>query len=73
VALDQAKVEAAQLNLSNTTINAAQPGRVVNLTGAVGQYAQAGTTLTNFVPDEIPSNSARRQIPVGWRRPLGEA
>jgi membrane fusion protein (multidrug efflux system) len=53
VAYDQAKVDSAQLNLSYTTVTAAQAGRVVNLSAAVGQYAQAGTTLTNFVPDRI--------------------
>jgi membrane fusion protein, multidrug efflux system len=53
IALDQAKVDAAKLNLSYTTVTAAQAGRVVSLTGAVGQYAQAGTTLTMFVPDDI--------------------
>ena len=49
----QAQRDQAQLNLSYTTVIADQPGRVVNLTGAVGQYAQAGTNLTMFVPDEI--------------------
>jgi membrane fusion protein, multidrug efflux system len=53
VALDQAKVDQAKLNLSYATVTAAQPGRVVSLNGAIGQYAQAGTTLTMFVPDEI--------------------
>jgi membrane fusion protein (multidrug efflux system) len=53
VALDRAKVDAAQLNLSYTTVTAAQAGRVVSLSAAVGQFAQAGTTLTIFVPDEI--------------------
>src|SRR5262249_18161266 len=53
VALDRAKVDAAQLDLSHTTISAAEPGRVVSLTAAVGQFAQAGTALTMFVPDEI--------------------
>ena len=53
VALDQAKVNAAQLNLSYTTVTAAQAGRVVSLSAAIGQFAQAGTTLTMFVPDEI--------------------
>jgi membrane fusion protein (multidrug efflux system) len=53
VALDQAKVDAAQLNLSYTTVTAAQAGRVVSLSAAIGQFAQAGTTLTMFVPDEI--------------------
>ena len=49
----QAQRDQAELNLSYTTVIADQPGRVVNLTGAVGQYAQAGTNLTMFVPDEI--------------------
>jgi membrane fusion protein (multidrug efflux system) len=53
VALDRAKVDAAQLNLSYTTVTEAQAGRVVSLSAAVGQFAQAGTTLTMFVPDEI--------------------
>ncbi len=49
----EAQRDQAELNLSYTTVIADQPGRVVNLTGAVGQYAQAGTNLTMFVPDEI--------------------
>jgi membrane fusion protein, multidrug efflux system len=49
----QAQRDQAVLNLGYTTVIADQPGRVVNLTGAVGQYAQAGTNLTMFVPDEI--------------------
>ena len=49
----QAQRDQAQLNLSYTVIRAAQPGRVVNLTAAVGQYAQPGTTLAMFVPDEV--------------------
>jgi membrane fusion protein (multidrug efflux system) len=53
--LAQAKAQRdqAQLNLSYTTVTAAQPGRVVQLSAAVGQFAQAGTNLTMFVPDEI--------------------
>jgi membrane fusion protein (multidrug efflux system) len=53
VALDQANVDNAQLNLDHTVVKADQAGRVVSLTAAVGQYAQAGTTLTMFVPDQI--------------------
>ena len=49
----QAQRDLAKLNLGYTTVIADQPGRVVNLTGAVGQYAQAGTNLSMFVPDEI--------------------
>jgi membrane fusion protein (multidrug efflux system) len=48
-----AQRDQARLNLSYTTVIAAQPGRVVQLSGAIGQYAQPGTTLTMFVPDDI--------------------
>ncbi len=34
-------------------MTAAQGGRVVNLTAAPGEFAQTGTNLTMFVPDEI--------------------
>jgi membrane fusion protein, multidrug efflux system len=49
----EAQRDQAQLNLSYTTVTAAQPGRVVNLGAAAGQFAQPGTALTMFVPDEI--------------------
>jgi membrane fusion protein (multidrug efflux system) len=48
-----AQRDQAKLNLSYTIVTAAQPGRVVQLSGAVGQYAQPGTALTMFVPDDI--------------------
>jgi membrane fusion protein (multidrug efflux system) len=48
-----AQRDQAKLNLSYTIVTAAQPGRVVQLSGAVGQYAQAGTALSMFVPDDI--------------------
>jgi len=53
--LAQANAQRAQaeLNLSNTIITAAQPGRIVQLSAGVGQYAQPGTNLSMFVPDEI--------------------
>src|ERR1700724_615883 len=53
--LAQAKAQRdqAKLNLSYTSVTAAQPGRVVNLSAAAGQFAQPGTNLTMFVPDEI--------------------
>ncbi len=64
VALDQAKVDAAKLDLSYTTVTAAQAGRVVSLSAAIGQYAQAGTTLTMFVPDEkwVAANFKETQL-----------
>jgi membrane fusion protein, multidrug efflux system len=53
--LEQAKAQRdqAQINLGYTTVTADQPGRVVQLTAAVGQYAQPGTNLSMFVPDDI--------------------
>ncbi len=69
VALDQAKVDAAQLDLSHTTIRAAEPGRVVSLTAAVGQYAQAGTALTMFVPDEIWVTANFKETQLDTMRP----
>jgi len=53
LAQTQAQRDQAQLNLSYTTLTAAQPGRIVNLGAAVGQFAQPGTNLTMFVPDQI--------------------
>jgi membrane fusion protein (multidrug efflux system) len=54
----------AELNLSYTTITAAQPGRIVNLSAAVGQYAQVGANLTMFVPDEtwVTANFKETQL-----------
>ena len=49
----EARRDQASLNLSYTTVTAAQPGRIVQLGAAVGQFAQAGTALSMFVPDEI--------------------
>jgi membrane fusion protein, multidrug efflux system len=53
--LAQAKAQRdqARINLGYTTVTADQPGRVVQLSAAVGQYAQPGTNLTMFVPDDI--------------------
>lgn len=49
----QAQAEEAQQNLNYTTIAAAQPGRVVRLTGAKGQFIDAGQAISTFVPDEV--------------------
>jgi membrane fusion protein (multidrug efflux system) len=49
----KAERDQAQLNLSYTTVTADQPGRVVQLGAAVGEFAQPGTSLTMFVPDDI--------------------
>ena len=69
VALDRAKVDAAQLDLSHATITAAEPGRVVSLTAAVGQFVQAGTALTMFVPDEIWVTANFKETQLDAMRP----
>jgi membrane fusion protein, multidrug efflux system len=49
----QAQLATANLNLQYTRVTAAQAGRVVKLTGAIGTYATAGQSLAMFVPDDI--------------------
>jgi membrane fusion protein, multidrug efflux system len=51
--LRKAQRDQARLDLSHTIVTADQPGRVVQLSAAVGEYAQPGTNLTMFVPDDI--------------------
>ena len=63
-----AQRDQAQLNLSYTTVTAAQPGRVVNLSAAVGQYAQPGTNLTMFVPDQIWVTANFKEIQLDHMR-----
>lgn len=65
----QARRDQAQLNLSYTTVTAAQPGRVVRLGAAVGEFAQAGTGLAMFVPDEIWVTANFKETQVDTMRP----
>ena len=65
----KAQRDQAKLNLSYTTVMAAQPGRVVNLTAAVGQFAQPGTNLTMFVPDQIWVTANFKEIQLDRMRP----
>jgi membrane fusion protein (multidrug efflux system) len=65
----EAQREQAKLNLSYTTVTAAQPGRVVNLSAAVGQLAQPGTNLTMFVPDQIWVTANFKEIQLDHMRP----
>jgi membrane fusion protein (multidrug efflux system) len=69
--LEQAKAQRdqAQLNLDYTTVTAAQPGRIVQLGAAVGQYAQSGTSLTMFVPDEIWVTANFKETQLDAMRP----
>ena len=65
----QAQRDQAKLNLSYTAVTAAQPGRVVNLGAAVGQFAQPGTNLTMFVPDQIWVTANFKEIQLDHMRP----
>jgi membrane fusion protein (multidrug efflux system) len=69
--LTQAKAQRAQaqLNLSYTNVTAAQAGRVVNLSAAVGQFVQPGTDLTMFVPDEIWVTANFKETQLDVMRP----
>ncbi|MGY3532410.1 efflux RND transporter periplasmic adaptor subunit [Bradyrhizobium sp. USDA 4452] len=65
----EAQRDQAKLNLSYTTVTAAQPGRVVNLSAAVGQFAQAGTNLSMFVPDQTWVTANFKEIQLDQMRP----
>jgi membrane fusion protein (multidrug efflux system) len=69
--LAQAKAhrDQAELNLSYTTVTAAQSGRVVNLGAGVGQFAQPGNSLTMFVPDQIWVTANFKEIQLDHMRP----
>ncbi|AWN39252.1 HlyD family secretion protein [Methylobacterium durans] len=64
LATARAQAAQAELNLGYTTVMAAQPGRIVQLSGAKGQFAQAGQSLSTFVPDEkwVTANYKETQI-----------
>jgi membrane fusion protein (multidrug efflux system) len=64
-----AQRDQAKLNLSYTIVTAAQPGRIVQLSGAVGQYAQPGTSLAMFVPDDIWVTANFKETQLDHMRP----
>ncbi|WP_434622846.1 HlyD family secretion protein [Azospirillum sp. B2RO_4] len=65
----KAQLDQAKLNLSYTTVTAAQPGRVVQLSGAVGQFVQAGQSLAIFVPDDIWVTANFKETQITDMRP----
>jgi len=65
----EAQRDLAQLNLSYTTVVADQPGRVVNLSAAVGEYVSAGTALSIFVPDDIWVTANFKETQLDHMRP----
>jgi membrane fusion protein, multidrug efflux system len=64
-----AQRDQAALNLSYTTVTAAEPGRVVNLTAEPGEFAQMGTNLTMFVPDDIWVTANFKETQLNQMRP----
>jgi len=64
-----AQRDQAQLNLAYTTVTAAEPGRAVNLTALPGEFAQAGTNLTMFVPDETWVTANFKETQLDYMRP----
>jgi membrane fusion protein (multidrug efflux system) len=67
--LRKAQRDQAQLDLSHTIVTADQPGRVVQLSAAVGEFAQPGTNLSMFVPDDIWVWANFKEIQLDHMRP----
>jgi len=65
----EAQRDQAELNLSYTTVTAAQSGRVVNLGAAKGQFAAQGTALTQFVPDDVWVTANFKETQLDHMRP----
>jgi membrane fusion protein (multidrug efflux system) len=69
LAQSKAQLEQADLNLSYTKVMAAQPGRVVKLSGAKGTLVSAGQSLMMFVPDDIWVTANYKETQVADMRP----
>jgi membrane fusion protein (multidrug efflux system) len=67
--LRKAQRDQAKLDLSHTIVTADQPGRVVQLSAAVGEFAQAGTNLSMFVPDDIWVWANFKETQLDYMRP----
>lgn len=65
----KAQQDQARLNLSYTHVVAAEPGRVVELTAAPGEYAQTGTSLAMFVPDKVWVTANFKETALDHMRP----
>jgi membrane fusion protein, multidrug efflux system len=65
----RAQLDQANLNLGYTDVTAAQAGRVVRLTAAKGQYAQAGQSLSMFVPNPIWVTANYKETQIDDMRP----
>jgi membrane fusion protein (multidrug efflux system) len=65
----EAQRETAQQNLSYTTLTAAQPGRIVRLSGSKGQFIEAGQAVGMFVPDDVWVTANFKETQLADMRP----
>jgi membrane fusion protein, multidrug efflux system len=65
----QTQVDQANLNLRYTQVVAAQSGRVVKLSGAVGTLASPGQSLMMLVPDEVWITANYKETQLADMRP----
>jgi membrane fusion protein, multidrug efflux system len=66
----QAQLDAAAVNLAETTIRASIDGRVGDKTVQLGQYVQAGTRMMSIVPVAKPYVTANfKETQIGLMRP----
>ncbi|MQY46783.1 HlyD family efflux transporter periplasmic adaptor subunit [Rhizobiales bacterium RZME27] len=65
----QAQRESAQQNLNYTELHAEQPGRVVQLSGAKGQFVEAGQAIAMFVPDDMWISANFKETQLSDMRP----
>lgn len=65
----KADLALVELNLSYTTVRAAQSGTVVHLSAAKGEYAQAGQNLMMFVPSHIWVTANFKETQITDMRP----
>jgi membrane fusion protein (multidrug efflux system) len=69
LAAAKAQQDQARLNLSYTNVAASEPGRVVDLTAAPGEYARTGTALAMFVPDKLWVTANFKETELDRMRP----
>ena len=69
LAQSKAQLDQANLNIAYTDVTAAQAGRVVRLSAAKGQYAQAGQSLSMFVPNPIWVTANYKETQIDDMRP----
>jgi membrane fusion protein (multidrug efflux system) len=65
----EAQRETAVQNINYTEITAAQPGRIVRLNGAKGQFVEAGQAIAMFVPDDIWVTANFKETQLADMRP----